>query len=250
MTPDQPQRAASDPAPNEQHRLAGSASGTGGGSGNTPDPAREILALLRAALDTLTPPTRAPSDDPATFDAWAVDTNRRRHQAHELEAAAGRLYDAETQTSITRRRLDRRVRNIERDLETQARHVDGGRYAGQRHRGMPVRVVVDPDAWAIITADSLRRRHSIGDALGQLLTKTTINGIEHLVEDLVEDAVEAAQRPVEPSTRPLRHLQARAVTTTETRDHLRALAHTHQLTTARLIGHIIEHAAHQLGWRR
>jgi hypothetical protein len=105
---------------------------------------------------------------------------------------------------------------------------------------VPVRVVVHAEAWAIVSADAIRRRRSVGATLGDLVTRAVEAGVEELLE--------VDQRTVEVAD-PLRALQARPVLDAQQWNALRGDARTLGIATSRLVGRIVEREARRLGWR-
>ncbi|MCZ7534628.1 MAG: hypothetical protein M5T61_00940 [Acidimicrobiia bacterium] len=201
----------------------------------------DALVLLRAALAELCPPAPSPSANPAEFAAWAADLRVRRQRALELEEAALGVFDEQLRAGSARRRIEARVRRVERSLDGERRRVEGTLYAQQRHRGAPVRVVVHAEAWTIVSADAIRRRRSVGDTLGALLTR--------VVEVGVAQFVEADQRGAGTSTDDLRALQVRPVLDAEVWSTFRSEVRRLGIRVARAVGLVIEQEARRLGWR-
>ncbi len=113
--------------------------------------------------------------------------------------------------------------------------------AQQHHRGAPVRAVVHAEAWAIVSADAIRRRRSVGDTLGALLTRAVEVGVAQFVE--------VDQRGAGTSTGDLRALQVRPVLDAEVWSTFRSEARRLGIRAARAVGLVIEQEARQLGWR-
>lgn len=228
------QRAADSPL-NERHRLAGSASGTGGTHGNP---------LLDAAAELLRPSGDPLGNlNPEEYRAWAADLRAAHLAALELEEAAIEYEDAAWRAKVARRRIEKRRDAFRKRAEIEERRAAGGMYAGaKRSPNRPVHVEVDAGAWAVVKSNAVRRRIAVAGAIGQLVTEVVERGLTPAHRSLC--------RPAQPSARGRRAQRfARLFVDNETWSTFRSLAVDAHMSTARLLGIVVEVEAHGLGWR-
>lgn len=152
MTSDQ----ATNPTHAAGHRLAPTASGDSGNTGNHGvDLMREADALLVEARRLQMPTARSTgnADDPAWVAAHELDRERLA-RAWELVELAHRLMERSTGAAILRRRLDRLQGVNGRRLDRERRRADGGLYAGERRSPhIPTHVEVSDEVWRAIKKD-------------------------------------------------------------------------------------------------
>ncbi|MGQ0824113.1 MAG: hypothetical protein ACT4OX_03600 [Actinomycetota bacterium] len=132
--------------PKNFYRLAGSASGTGG-SGGSPN-----------------------LGSPESLEEFARQYRERAERALALEEATAEYEDARYRAEVVCRRIERkqaaRVRRRERIG------------AEDRHRAnRPVKVDVDPHAWEVVKREAIRRRLTVGQAVGELVCRSAHSGI-------------------------------------------------------------------------
>ena len=226
---------AHDPTPDDRHRLAGSASGTGGSHGN---PLLDAAAeLLRLRSD---PPGRL---DPDAYRGWAADLRAASFAAVELEDAALEYEDAAWDADIARRRIEKRRDAARRRSVLEARRAAGGMYAGaKRAPNRPAHVEVDSGAWAVVKSDAVRRRVTVAGAIGRLVADAGARGLT--------PAHRALCRPAQPSARGRRAQRfTRLFVDDDAWSAFRVLAIDAHMSTARLLGIVVEVEAHSLGWR-
>jgi len=169
MTPDQ----ATNPTHDAEHRLAPTASGDRGNTGNhSVDLMREADALLVEARSLQMPTARSTgsADDPAWVAAQEHDRERLA-RAWELVDLAHRLMERSTGTAVLQRRLDRLQSVNGRRLDRERRRADGGLYAGERRSpNIPTHVEATDEAWRAIKKDVAGRQWAtLGGAVGDLV---------------------------------------------------------------------------------
>jgi hypothetical protein len=214
----------------EAHRLAVIEIDNGGSVGST-------LTLFEQAVEKVAERPAPPSPlSPDAMRAEAATMRREIAKATALAEAAWALRDAEIEAAALRRRLQRSIAAEQRRLEREQRRAEGGLYANQpRSDGRPARLAVDPEAWDVLKARSIRRRTSVGYLVGRL------------VADVVShNALPAVHRHDRRATQRFVRLIDLDV---ETWTSFRAMALDAHLTTTRLLGVVVEHEARRLGWR-
>lgn len=218
------------------HRIAGCANATGGIHGN---PLLDNAAeLLQPRVDPRT--VRIPDE----LRAWAASVREARLAALELEEAGIEYDEAASKAAVARRRIEKRAAIARRQADVEAQRAAGGMYVGEaRSPNRPAHVQVDASAWAVVKSNAVRRRIAVAEAVAQLV----IEAIEHGVRPQHR----ALFRPEQPSVRGRRAQRfARLFVDDETWCAFRSLAIDSGVTTARLLGVVVEVEAHRLGWRK
>src|SRR5205823_2872866 len=127
----------------------------------------DIATLLDRARTKVEPAASPPPQDAAAIRAQAVATYLAAREAAELEAAAAELRRAERRADAIRRRIDRQSATARRQTQVAKRRAAGGMFVGEkRSPNRPTHVDVDPVAWQAVKADAIRRRVSVGTAVG------------------------------------------------------------------------------------
>lgn len=186
------------------------------------------------------PPDRL---DPDAYRAWAAELRAASLAAVELEEAALEYESAAWDADVARRRIEKRGDASRRRGELEERRAAGGMYAGaKRSPNRPVHVEVDAGAWAVVKSNAVRRRVAIAAAIGQLVADSAERGLT--------PAHRALCRPAQPTARGRRAQRfARLFVNDDTWSAFRALAVDAHISTARLLGIVVEVEAHRLGWR-
>ena len=196
------------------------------------------LTLFERAAETVA--TRPETSQPLTAEemrAEAEAIRRQTQEATELADAAAILRDAELDAAAMQRRLQRSISAEKHRLDRERRRAAGGLYAGQpRADNRPTRVAVDAEAWETLKGEAIRRRSTVG----------------YLVGRLIADAVRHSKLPRIPADdRGLTPRFARLVRLdVDTWTTFRSMAFDAHVTTTRMVGVLVEHEAHRLGWRR
>ena len=242
MTPDQ----ATNPTHAAEHRLAPTASGDRGNTGNHGvDLMSEADALLVEARRLQTPTARsnAMADDPASVAAHELD-RQRLARAWELAKLANRLMERSTGTAILQRRLDRLQSLNDRRLERERRRAEGGLYAGERRSpNIPTHVETSDEAWNAIKKDVTGRKWAaLGGAVGELVAAVADSDSGGL-----RASVSRGQTTPRPSAgrRARKFVRLLGVEPDQWR-RFRAAAVDMDVTTARLVGIVVEAAAQRL----
>ncbi len=170
MTPDQ----ATNPTHASWHRLAPTASGDRGNTGNHGvDLMRQAEALLIEARTLQMPTARltGKADDLAWIAAQEL-CRERLVKAWELVELAHRLMERSTGTAILQRRLDRLQGVNDRRLDRERRRAEGGLYAGEgRSANIPTHVEATDEAWRAIKKDVAGCQWAtLGGTVGGLVT--------------------------------------------------------------------------------
>ncbi len=217
------------------HRLVASASGSDRSTGNafvdTSESMFDVLAAAQAVLRD-----NAPID---WTDAEQL-TDRTRELRDHLDAVAAldfaileyrnTLYAA----GVLERRMARREGRLRREVEVEKLRIDGTLYREEkRTQNRPAHIDVDPNAWTTVKRDALSRRETIGGRVGELVVQFTDN----------------AAPPPHSSVRTAEHRFARLTVPDESWAAFRGLAVDAHVTTARLVGLVVETEAVRLGWR-
>lgn len=136
--------------------------------------------------------------------------------------------------------LERRVERERRRLERRAGSADGSR------RGRPVRIEVDPDAWATSKREAVRRRLWLVWWIGELVRIE----LDALAADGVSGRPSTRRRrsPGEDDPQP-RQRFLRIDIDDERWSAFRAAALRVELGVGRYVGELAEAAAHEVGWR-
>ena len=214
----------------EAHRLAVIAIDNGGSVGSA------LTLFEQAAEKVAQRPMRLASPSRDVMRAEAAMMRREIAEATALAEAAMVLRDAEFEAAVLRRRLQRSISAERRRLELERRRAEGGVYANQaRSDGRPTRLAVDPEAWDVVKARSIRRRTSVGYLVGRL--------VADVVSHNALPAVDRYDRCVNQRFVRLIDLDV------ETWTSFRAMAFDAGLTTTRMLGVLVEREARRLGWR-
>jgi excisionase family DNA binding protein len=164
---------------NEAHRLAVIAIDNGGSVGSA------LTLFGQAAEKVAELQLRPTSLSPDAMRREAAKMRREIAEATALAEAAWALRDAEVEVAALRRQLQRSISAEERRLEQERRRAEGGLYANQaRSDGRPTRLAVDPEAWDVLKARSIRRRTSVGYLVGRLVVDAVAhNALPRIVRD-------------------------------------------------------------------
>lgn len=242
MTPDQ----ATNPTHATEHRLAPTASGDRGNTGNHGvDLMRQADALLIEARRLQTPTARsnAMADDPASIAAHELD-RQRLARVWELAELANRLMERSTGTAILQRRLDRLQSLNDRRLERERRRAEGGLYAGERRSpNIPTHVETSDEAWNAIKKDVAGRQWAtLGGTVGELVAAIAEGDSGDLRAE-----ISSGHRAPPPSAgrRARKFVRLLGVEPHQWRC-FRAVAVGMDVTTARLVGIVVEAAAQRL----
>jgi hypothetical protein len=199
-----------------EHRLAGSAGGTGRSIGNLLDEAIEALAVdvpveLGGAL--------------SLTDA-AHEYRERTERALALEHAALEYADAVHETSVIRRR-------IVREQDAQRRREERADRKDMRRPSRPVKVEVDPAAWETVRREAIRRHRTVGAMVGSLVLRVLEDGVVPRLN---------------PQRDPQRRF-ARVFVSEESWSEFGVLAVDTRLSIGRFVGLLVEREAHRLELR-
>ena len=136
--------------------------------------------------------------------------------------------------------LERRVERERRRLERRAGSADGSR------RGRPVRIAVDPDAWATLKREAVRRRLWLVWWIGEMVRIE----LDALAADEVSGRPSTRRRrsPGEDDPQP-RQRFLRIDIDDERWSAFRSAALDVELGVGRYVGELAEAAAHEVGWR-
>ena len=253
-------RTDEDPTPHARHRLAGSAGGTSGTVGNPerrrghdphgdPDDrvsTAEILATLRAAVEGLFGRS-VRGRTPEEVRQWSAQAAAMRRDVVDLADAYERALLEERAGEVLARRIERMVRPHEKRLEQERRRTEGGMYVGEkRSPNRPTQVEVDPAAWAVVKARAVRSRKTVAAVVGTLVAQSLDGSVQLPVQTCTESRPSAPGAGPRPS--PERRF-ARLFIDDEAWLRFRERAVELDISTARLIGLVIENEARVRGWR-
>lgn len=242
MTADQ----ATNPTDAAEHRLAPTASGDRGNTGNHGvDLMREADALLIEAR-TLQMPTAGltgKADDPSWVAAQELDRERLA-RAWELVELAQRLMERSTGTATLQRRLDRLQGVNDRRLDRERRRAEGALYAGERRSpNIPTHVEATDEAWRAIKKDVAGRQWAtLGGAVGDLVVAVA-DGQSGDLRATVNRGQALSATPT--GRRARKFVRLLGVEPDQWR-RFRAAAVDTDVTTARLVGIVVEAAAQRL----
>jgi len=156
----------------EDHRLVMSPSGH---DGSAVAAAQELLRAARAMVDL---PDVDAWDVDEDFDAFAVKAHAARAAAYELERAASLAQHEARLAAVQRRRIDRAVESTARRERLDAQKAAGGYYRGQyRSPNRPTHVEVDPQAWAVVKREALRRGLTVAGYVGDLVAAASVSAL-------------------------------------------------------------------------
>jgi hypothetical protein len=195
------------------YRLAGSPRGTGGSNGT----------LLDEAAATLDYTPVIDHRDPESLKEIAREYRERAARSLALEEAAIECRDAVHAASVIRHRVERRRAALRRKAER------GGK-KDSRRANRPVKVEVNPAAWEAVKREAVRRRRTVGFAVGELVCRS------------VQDGVVPRNRPQPSSVRRF----ARLLVDEETWAQFRVLALDAHLSIGRFVGLLVEREARGL----
>jgi hypothetical protein len=220
----------------DRHRLAGFPTGTGGSGGNgTGDGFHIAFGQLQEAQDLLRNEGPINWSDPEWLEQRAEQLRHRTAQATELERAVLEYRDALHSAGVLRRRIERHERVLRRRVEIERLRAAGTLSRQERRSAnRPTRVEVDPAAWRSVKNEAIRQRETVGRYIGAVVVQFI-----------------DSSRP--PSRPPNRTTERRFARLTIDDDHwfaLRAVAVDEHLSTARLIGLVVEAEATRLGGQR
>ena len=217
------------------HRLATSGSGSGRSNGNA------FVDSAETAFDCLAEGQRLLLDDEPVDWRDIEGLNRRTQHlrsrivyVNELEQAVLDYRDALYDAGVMRRRMARRQGRLYREVEIEKLRIDGTLYREEkRTQNRPAHIDVDPNAWNTVKRDALKRYETIGGRVGELVVQFTGKAVP----------------PPHSSVRTSEHRFARLTVPDESWASFRGLAVDAHVTTARLVGLVVETEAVCLGWR-
>jgi len=217
------------------HRLAGSAGGTGRSNGNAfIDSAEIAIDQLDDAYEMLRDDAPIDWNDTEWLRERAEQLRDRMSHVSEIEHAVLEYRDALYQAGVMQRRLLRHDAALHRRVEIEKLRVDGTLSREERRfQNRPAHVDVDPSAWAAVKRDAIRRREPVGAHVGQLVVQFT----------------DAGAPPPHSSVRTAEHRFARLTVDDDHWATFRGIAVDARVTTARLVGLVVEAEAVRLGWR-
>ena len=159
---------------------------------------------------------------------------------HELYEEQDRLRRERLQMEQKVRALEQRAEREQRRSECRAASVDGSR------RGRAVRIVVDPDAWAAVKREAVRRRVWLVCWIGDLVRIE----VDAFAAGEVSGQPSARRRrsPGEDDPQPREQFLRIDVDDDHWND-LRATSLDVGLTVGRYVGELAEAAAYETGWR-
>jgi hypothetical protein len=195
------------------HRLGRSASGTTRSIGSTLGDA-ETLSRGKLGLSDLTP------DE---LKEYARQYRESTARAIALESAWLEHQQALHEADVVRRRFERHAETLRRRAESQDLRE-------HRRPNHPVRVDVDPAAWAAVKRNAVLHRSTVGEAVAELVSWT------------VQDRVIPRQMSKETSVRRF----ARLFIDEQTWAEFRAIAFDTHVTAGRMVGLLVERAARRL----
>ncbi len=154
--------------------------------------------------------------------------------ASELEYAVLEYRDALYQAGVLQRRIQRHDAALHRRVEIERLRADGTLYREEhRNQNRPAHVDVDPGAWATVKREAVRLRETVGALVGGLVVQFT----------------DAGAPPSHSSVRTAEHRFARLCVDDERWAKFRGIAIDSHVSTARLVGLVVEAEAVRLGWR-
>ena len=195
------------------HRLAGFPTGTSRSNGS-------LLDEAAAALD-FTPVVDY--RDPESLREFARQYRERAERSLALEEAAIEYNRAVHQADVIRRRIERRQAALRRRSER-------GEKKDTRRANRPVKVEVDAAAWEAVKRDAVRRRRTVGFAVGELVSRS------------VQDGVVPRNRPQQMSVRRF----ARLYVDDEAWSQFRVIVLDAHVSIGRIVGMLVEREARLL----
>ena len=217
------------------HRLVASASGSDRSTGNA------FVDSSETAFDRLAD-AQALLRDSEPIDWTNVEqlTERTRQLRENLDAVAALDYavleyrNTLYAAGVLERRMARREGRLRREVEVEKLRIDGTLYREEkRTQNRPAHIDVDPNAWNTVKRDALKRYETIGGRVGELVVQFT----------------DKAVPPPHSSVRTSEHRFARLFVPDESWGAFRGIAVDAHVTTARLVGLVVETEAVCLGWR-
>jgi len=197
---------------------------------------RELDARIERAAEGIAPLTEQVEAEQARVEELGALLDERRRLLGQLTRLSLEVRDADTQLRRAERALEReRARAAEPDVQGE-----------RQRRGRTVKLLVDPDAFEVFSADARRRYRWTGWALRDLIL-AEVDGIA--AGDLI-GLPESRRRhsPGEGDPAP-RQRALRAFIDEDRWPEFVTLARRSGLTVGRYLGQLVEAAAHEIGWR-
>lgn len=218
----------------ERHRLAGSASGTSRSIGNA------FIESVDDALDTLDEAYELARDerpinwhDPRELRQRSASLSDRIDRAEALEDAVIEYERALYSAGALQRRLVRRGSMLQRRVEQERLRRAGELHSSvNRNQNRPAHIDVDPSAWDTVKREAVRQRIPIGTFVGGFIAQ---------VAQTDDHRMRVSRGTPE-------HRFARLAISDDDWATVRTIALDAHVSTARLVGLIIEDEAARLGW--
>lgn len=190
-------------------------------------------------------------------DAPPLNTVDTRDVVEWIERACDRIIDPYRGRRLRRAVLDlldaqyhldyaaEHARRVQRLAEVAAARAAGTYWRdrdGCRKATRPIHVDVDPEAWATLRVDALRRRTTAGEAVGALVRAEVEARGQILGQGSGQASLDRSDRRGQPGQGRRAEMFARIAVEDETWNKLKVLAIEHRLTIARAVGLVIEHA--------